>query len=494
MATPVPARVPQVSAAELSAHLSNLGKNATAQKSSRFEALVTLCEILADVTTVVCASLFAYWIYHWMGIGQHVNYSLRRVAGVSFFFALAIVLLLDRTGAYEAGNSLLRVRETEGILKASVQSCLFAFAVSYFSKYMFSRGMLGIDFLAIPAFLVIQKQFVYWIVRELHSRGYGVRKVIIYGAGMTGRRLFSAVARSPKLGLDPVLFVDDDPTVQSNIVFESSYRKRRSAQVVQGPLSSDLIRSHAASMVIIGIPSASREKFLEIANVANAAGATVSFVPYHLDSSMFLVEYADIDGLLLASFRPTARQGHHELIKRAFDFGASLLLLVLAAPVLLCITAIIRISSPGSAIFVQRRIGLRGKIFNLYKFRTMCTDAPQYDYSPTSTADPRITRIGRFLRRTSLDELPQIMNVLKGEMSLVGPRPEMPFIVEGYNALHRLRLMVKPGITGLWQLSADRASPIHENIEYDLYYIRNRCFFMDLAILLHTVIFAAKGI
>jgi lipopolysaccharide/colanic/teichoic acid biosynthesis glycosyltransferase len=124
----------------------------------------------------------------------------------------------------------------------------------------------------------------------------------------------------------------------------------------------------------------------------------------------------------------------------------------------------------------------------------MLTDAPQYDYSPTSTADPRITRIGRFLRRTSLDELPQIMNVLKGEMSLVGPRPEMPFIVEGYNALHRLRLMVKPGITGLWQLSADRASPIHENIEYDLYYIRNRCFFMDLAILLHTVIFAAKGI
>jgi lipopolysaccharide/colanic/teichoic acid biosynthesis glycosyltransferase len=102
--------------------------------------------------------------------------------------------------------------------------------------------------------------------------------------------------------------------------------------------------------------------------------------------------------------------------------------------------------------------------------------------------------VGRWLRRTSLDELPQLINVLKGDMSLVGPRPEMPFIVARYNANHRQRLSVVPGLTGLWQLSADRAFLIHENIQYDLYYIRHRCFFMDLAIVLHTVLFAMKGI
>src|SRR5581483_11136355 len=113
--------------------------------------------------------------------------------------------------------------------------------------------------------------------------------------------------------------------------------------------------------------------------------------------------------------------------------------------------------------------------------------APVYHYSPTDRHDTRITRFGRFLRRTSLDELPQLLNVLQGNMSLVGPRPEMPFIVEKYLPIHRQRLRVKPGLTGLWQISADRSFLIHENIEYDLYYIKNRIFFMALAILLHTV-------
>ncbi|MDR3413010.1 MAG: sugar transferase, partial [Formivibrio sp.] len=141
----------------------------------------------------------------------------------------------------------------------------------------------------------------------------------------------------------------------------------------------------------------------------------------------------------------------------------------------------------------QMRVGRGGKTFELYKFRTMRVEAPKYGFHPTDSDDPRLTRVGRWLRRTSLDELPQLINVLKGEMSLVGPRPEMPFIVERYNNYHRQRLQVIPGLTGLWQLSADRAFLIHENIQYDLYYIRNRNFFMDLAILLHTAVFAMKG-
>jgi lipopolysaccharide/colanic/teichoic acid biosynthesis glycosyltransferase len=124
----------------------------------------------------------------------------------------------------------------------------------------------------------------------------------------------------------------------------------------------------------------------------------------------------------------------------------------------------------------------------------MYVDAASYAYSPRVPDDPRITSLGRFLRRTSLDELPQLINVLVGDMALVGPRPEMPFIVEEYTDQHRQRLQVKPGITGLWQLSGDRAYLIHENIEYDLYYIQHRNFFLDVAILLHTILFAMRGI
>jgi lipopolysaccharide/colanic/teichoic acid biosynthesis glycosyltransferase len=123
----------------------------------------------------------------------------------------------------------------------------------------------------------------------------------------------------------------------------------------------------------------------------------------------------------------------------------------------------------------------------------MYTGTPKYGFSPTTSNDPRITRIGQFLRRASLDELPQLMNVFLGSMSLVGPRPEMPFVVRRYDARQRRRLQAAPGITGLWQLSADRGFPIHQNIDYDLYYIRNRSFFMDLSILVHTLFFAMRG-
>ena len=146
------------------------------------------------------------------------------------------------------------------------------------------------------------------------------------------------------------------------------------------------------------------------------------------------------------------------------------------------------------AWFQQERVGKDGERFRMYKFRTMHLNAACYDFSPREPSDPRITRIGRFLRRTSLDELPQLLNVLQGTMSLVGPRPEMPFIVEQYTERHRQRLQVKPGLTGLWQLSGDRAVFIHENVEYDLYYIQHRNFFMDLAILLHTTVFAMRGV
>jgi lipopolysaccharide/colanic/teichoic acid biosynthesis glycosyltransferase len=178
--------------------------------------------------------------------------------------------------------------------------------------------------------------------------------------------------------------------------------------------------------------------------------------------------------------------------KRTVDLVVSSLLLIVVAPVLLLIAILIRLDSPGPALFIQKRVGRNGELFNIYKFRSMYTNAPRYDFSPSTSYDPRITKIGRFIRQTSLDELPQLINVFLGSMSLVGPRPEMPFIVQDYASEHRQRLQVTPGVTGLWQLSADRAFQIHDNIQYDLYYLRNRGFFLDIAILIHTLIFAIR--
>ena len=121
-------------------------------------------------------------------------------------------------------------------------------------------------------------------------------------------------------------------------------------------------------------------------------------------------------------------------------------------------------------------------------------EADPYAVTPSQQTDPRITKLGRFIRRTSIDEIPQIINIINGDMSMVGPRPEMPFVVEGYDELQKLRLSVKPGLTGVWQISADRANPIHENIDYDLYYLENQSFWLDLAILVKTFSSVLKGV
>jgi lipopolysaccharide/colanic/teichoic acid biosynthesis glycosyltransferase len=226
----------------------------------------------------------------------------------------------------------------------------------------------------------------------------------------------------------------------------------------------------------------------------SAAGVNTYFVPKDFSEPGYWIDYAELDGVMLAHLSKARTGFIYGPAKRLLDVAGAAVCLALLAPVLCIITALVRFTSPGPVLFRQNRVGKDGRLFPMYKFRTMFRDAPHYAYSPKRGDDPHITPVGRILRKTSLDELPQILNVLLGDMSLVGPLPEMPFIVEQYTPLQRQRLSVKPGITGLWQLSADRAFLIHENIEYDLYYVRNRSLFIDVAILLHTVLFAARGV
>jgi lipopolysaccharide/colanic/teichoic acid biosynthesis glycosyltransferase len=245
---------------------------------------------------------------------------------------------------------------------------------------------------------------------------------------------------------------------------------------------------------VVGIPSLSRQRLQEVAAEAFVAGADLAFVPQLSSGLGKSTSYVDIDGVLIASLGPQTPKRLYEITKRIFDYCVAFVLIVLSAPLWAILACYICWDSDGPVFFRQTRVGRDGKPFELYKFRSMHVTAPRYDFHPTAGDDPRVTHAGRFLRRTSLDEVPQLINVLKGDMSLVGPRPEMPFIVERYNSQHRQRLEVIPGLTGLWQLSADRSFLIHENIQYDLYYIRDRNFFMDLAILLHTAVFAMKGV
>ena len=222
-------------------------------------------------------------------------------------------------------------------------------------------------------------------------------------------------------------------------------------------------------------------------------GVVYRVVPrfYHLMSHKVRIE--NLDSIPLITRPSRDADWLAQAAKRLLDLAVTLGVLLMTLPVFLIAGILIRRESHGPVFFRQTRVGKDGTPFRMIKFRTMHEhlggDAPK----PDNPEDPRITRIGRLLRRYSLDELPQLLNVLRGEMSLVGPRPEMAFIVEKYGALERERLRAKPGLTGLWQISYARGEAIHENVDYDIYYIENQSFLLDVVILCLTAFAVVKG-
>lgn len=476
--------------------LSSEAHPATAILSNRlrFEKIVRTMEIGADFLTIVCMIVVPDKVCGLLHVGND-PYDLKHAAFISIWFAALFVILMDRNGAYESANSLLRIRETERILRVSAVCFGILLLFNQIGFHLLPQGVALAGVVTVPLGIAVQKQIVYQLTRRLHAHGYGIHNVIIYGAGETGKRLFSALVHSPKLGLRPVGIVDDDHRVAGKAFQEFGYRHQHSMTIMRGPLGREAIHKLGARLILVGIPNVPAKRLNEIADECFAAGSAVAFVPYLRDKSEVLVRgQADLDGIPVASLMPPGVKPFYEFCKNVFDALASLALILAAAPVCVLIGLLVKLDSPGPIFFKQIRIGRHGVPFTLFKFRSMSVDAPKYGYHPKTSRDPRITRIGKWLRRTSLDELPQLFNVLHGDMSLVGPRPEMPFIVRSYDARQRQRLQVKPGITGLWQISADRASLIHENLQYDLYYIRHRSFFMDCAVLLHTLVFAMQGI
>ncbi len=480
--------------------LDNASPQATAVKAGgkamplRFEHLITAAEVIGDFVAAAAGVIGAYSAYHLLGLGKGVSYPFLIVLGAASGFALLFVILLDREGVYRRGSGMLRISETERTLRASTQTFLLLLVVTVFSVQALSRWVLAIGFFLVPIIVVIEKQILFSLVRLLHERGRGVRKAIVYGSGYTGKRVFSVLLRSRKLGINPLVFVDDNEEQVGKSIYALAYHRELCAPVVSGPITSELIDSYGADMIIVAIPSLQPEKLHSLAAEVKKSGVSLAFVPSSSAYEDAWVNYVDVDGIMLATVDPPERMYLYERTKRLLDIVFCLANLLLLFPIFTLIALLVRLDSPGPVFFKQQRVGKNGRKFEIYKFRTMRVDASKYEFSPTTGEDSRITRIGRILRKLSLDELPQVVNVIKGDMSLVGPRPEMPFIVDSYGPRERWRLSVTPGITGLWQLSADRAYLIHENLQYDLYYIRNRGFFMDVAILLHTLLFAVKGV
>ncbi len=435
--------------------------------------------------------LLAWELVHGVGLPGGVGETLI----LSLQYWLVFVFLARAYHVYSQSHNLLQVRDTEILLRISCFTVVTLAVEMYAGKLMVPRIMFAVGCSTSILLLLLQKHLTRPLLVNIRSRG-NERMALIVGIGRDARRLFSYLHNSPDLGITPVAFIDENQKEPRGVIYGHDYVHRSCAPVLPGGVDEEMLKMMNIGDIYIAGSEVSTERVDALMHLARKHKINVSFIGHA--RSMVLKRQPSItvaDGLLITSHTSykEARK-FYDMSKRSFDLVSAALLLLLTAPGWLIIALWIRLTSKGPIFFTQQRTGQHGKPFQMLKFRSMYVDAPVYATSPQESTDKRITSAGRILRKTSLDEIPQLLNVLRGDMSLVGPRPEMPFITAQYTAIEQPRLSVPQGLTGFWQLSADRKYSIHESIEYDLYYIENRGFFLDLAIVLHTVLFAMKGI
>jgi exopolysaccharide biosynthesis polyprenyl glycosylphosphotransferase len=478
-----------------------------------FEPLMLSAQVLVDLLVV----LFACWLGYEAGIRvggiSEEHQPMTRYQEISALIAAVCLVTFHFFGMYNPTKSLLNMEEFKAIAKSTIVSFLVFFTLLVFLRttrqdqvgiYAWlvplhklidlpvtpesvSRLALFLTFGLILVLTTASRFASFKLLQMLHQRGIGNRNVLIYGAGETGRHLQRKFQLVPTLGLNLIGFVDEEGESVGKLIGRSR---------VLGTFAElgTLIGQYKISEVFVAAPeSASERRVMEVIGKLEELGVGYRVVPRFYNLLSFDVRIESLDSIPLITRADRTQGLLGRAAKRGLDLTASLVLLLLSAPLWIIVSILIKRESPGPVLFVQRRIGRDGRPFNVLKFRTMhqhlSGDAP----APRSPYDPRITRIGRWLRRYSLDELPQLLNVLWGEMSMVGPRPEMPFIVEKYGALERERLRAKPGITGLWQISYARQMAIHDNLDYDLYYIEHQSLLLDLVILTLTAFAVVKG-
>jgi exopolysaccharide biosynthesis polyprenyl glycosylphosphotransferase len=320
------------------------------------------------------------------------------------------------------------------------------------------------------------------------------RNVLIVGAGGVGRQVAKMIQEYRWTGLQLVGYLDDD------------FRKHNNGLPVVGTLKQvrQVVAQRQIDDVVIALPRPAYDQVNRMVVELHDLPVQVRVVPDYFSLALHRATIEDFGGLPLINLRDPALNDVQRLIKRSFDLIVGGFLTILALPLMGMVALLIRLDTPGEVLFRQKRVGENGQLFTMYKFRSMIINAQNLQDQVSEwnekgelfykrPDDPRITRMGRLIRRTSLDELPQLFNVLKGDMSLVGPRPELPWLADQYKPWQRKRFAVPQGITGWWQVNGRADKPLHLHSEDDLYYVQNYSLWMDIYILVKTVWVVLRG-
>ena len=466
----------------------------------RHNRLLVAFHVVTDALLGMVAFLIAYFIRFETGLiatpkGQP---PLQQYVDVLPFIAVVVPVAFQLQGLYRLRRGRSRVDDFFNVFVGSIIAVVLgASSTLYFQAYyvpdaVANTGAYEVSQLAWAIFLVVNVALCYLsrkVVREALERrwvaGIGLRRILIAGSGELGRMVADKILEHRELGYQILGFVDDRAGGD-----HLGYR----GLPLLGRLNeaAEIVRRDKVDHLFVALPLEEHMKLLELVESTSREGVDVRVVPDLLQFIALRARLEDLDGVPVINLNDVPLQGLNAIVKRMIDIAISAAALLTMAVPGIIIAWLIKRGSPGPVFYDQERMGLDGKQFTVYKFRTMPLDAEAEGPVWADQDDPRATGIGRWLRRRDLDEWPQFWNVLKGDMSIVGPRPERPFFVEQFK--HRipqymLRHKVKAGITGWAQVNGWRGNTsLEKRIEYDLYYIENWSVALDLKIMWLTLV------
>jgi putative colanic acid biosysnthesis UDP-glucose lipid carrier transferase len=442
--------------------------------------VVAFFKHLLDPSMVWGLLILIAWIYDETFTGYYLVLMI-----ITFFISYYVYEQSNIYRTWRRGKLLAYIRDT--LIGWGIITGILVF-LGYATKlsYRYSEQVILTWFIATPVALIASHLAVRWIANNLRKHGE-VRSAVIVGANELGLELAERIAGSPYLLMEARGFFDD----------RDASRTPKEKIPMLGEVSevAGYVKEHAIQLIFISLPMSAQPRIRKLLDDLHDSTASIYFLPDVNIFDMMQARFDNVDGLPVVAICESPYSGVDSVVKNVSDFVLASLILILILPLMLAIALTVKLTSPGPAVFRQRRYGLNGEEIVVYKFRTMTVCEDGDNISQARKNDQRLTRVGAFLRRTSLDELPQFINVLQGRMSIVGPRPHAVVHNELYRKLIRgymLRHKVKPGITGWAQVNGLRGETqaldkMKARIEYDMQYLRNWSIWLDLWIILRTV-------
>jgi len=442
----------------------------------------------ADLFVVSCAWCFAYWVRflsNWVPIEKGVP-PFSHYLSMLLFIWLIWVFVFRRMGLYRPMRGVRRIKELWLLLNANCLAVLLLIAVVYLFREKsvpFSRLVFLYFGLIATVFTVVERTFLRMVLRDIRRRGYNLRYMLIVGAGKVAGDIATRVRLHTELGIQLLGCLSRDGNEKKGprgIPIVGSYADM-----------GELLKKLEVDQVVIALPLEDNQWMPEIMGHVQNTVLDVKVIPDIYQFVNLGGSIEEFEGLPIISLQGSPLDGINLFAKRSLDLALATFAFIVLSPLMFLIAFLVKATSRGPVFYKQERVSFDGSKFSIYKFRTMYTDAEKEGPRLATKGDERVTPLGRFLRAYSLDELPQLFNVLRGDMSIVGPRPERPVFIEEFRThipKYMLRHKVPAGMTGWAQINGWRGNTsIDKRIEYDLYYIENWSLFLDLKIMFLTL-------